>query len=172
MTLKGIEEGATFPAGGLELPDELRTGFYVCSTNLTDTLGGMSASLAEIFGPIPAIIPIEREDEALRLADDTPYGLGAQAHSTDTERCAGLEGVLRAGMVVSTVRTSPVAVHSGDVKQSGDSPEGGVFGIEGFLEMKINAWIERIVGDVGGNAKGHCRHCRCIDGGGLTRVER
>lgn len=130
MILKGIEEGVTLLAGGPQRPKGLNTGFCVRPTVLADATNGMVVPRTEIFGPVLVMIPFDTEEEALRLANDTPYGLSACAHSTDTERCDRLARGLRAGMVFFNGADIASGSPFGGVKQSGNSREGGIVGIE------------------------------------------
>ena len=141
-----VAKGATVVCGG-ENPDG--PGFFYPPTVLTDV--GLDADLTrtEIFGPVAAIIPFGNaddaddpaaDDEAIALANDTPWGLVSYLFSQDVDRCARLSAALETGMVgVNTGAVSNPAAPFGGVKESGLGREGGRVGIEEFLDMKYTA---------------------------------
>ena len=132
----GIDEGATLLAGGTGRPDGLNHGYYVKPTVFADVTNDMVIAREEIFGPVLAMIPYSDEAEAVRIANDTPYGLAAYVQSADPERAMAVGRQLRAGMV--RLNGSDIAYGSpfGGYKMSGNGREGGVLGIEDFLEVK------------------------------------
>ena len=140
---KGIDEGARLVAGGLGLPEGMNKGFYVRPTVFADVRPGMTIEKEEIFGPVLSIIPFDTEEEAIAIANDTPYGLTNYVQSTSTERRRRLSRVLRSGMVEMNGRSRAAGAPFGGVKASGRAREGGVWGIEEFLESKtIAGWDE------------------------------
>ncbi len=136
----GISE-ARLVAGGLGRPDGLNRGYYVKPTVFADVTNDMTIAREEVFGPVLSIIPFETEEEAIAIANDTPYGLTNYVQTTDTEKRRRVARRLRSGMVetngVGLAQGSPF----GGYKQSGNGREGGVFGLEEFLEVKaVSGW--------------------------------
>lgn len=137
----GIDEGARLVAGGLGRPDGLNRGYYVKPTVFADVVPGMTIEREEIFGPVLSILPFDTEEEAVRIANDTPYGLTNYVQSTDGARRNRLARVLRSGMVEMNGQPRALGSPFGGVKASGRAREGGVWGIEEFLEVKaISGW--------------------------------
>ncbi|MCZ8334412.1 MAG: aldehyde dehydrogenase family protein [Rhodobacteraceae bacterium] len=138
---KGIEEGARLVAGGLGLPEGMNKGYFVRPTVFADVKPGMTIEKEEIFGPVLSIIPFDTEEEAVRIANDTPYGLTNYVQSQDGTRRNRLARQLRAGMVEMNGKSRGAGSPFGGVKASGRAREGGVWGIEEFLEVKaISGW--------------------------------
>jgi aldehyde dehydrogenase (NAD+) len=138
---KGIDEGARLVAGGLGLPEGMNKGYYVRPTVFADVTPGMTIEREEIFGPVLCMIPFETEAEAVRIANDTPYGLTNYVQSQDGARRNRLARQLRAGMVEMNGKSRGAGAPFGGVKASGRAREGGVWGIEEFLEVKaISGW--------------------------------
>ncbi|MDP3648190.1 MAG: aldehyde dehydrogenase family protein [Tabrizicola sp.] len=138
---KGIDEGARLVAGGLGLPEGMNKGFYVRPTVFADVTPGMTIEKEEIFGPVLSIIPFETEEDAVRIANDTPYGLTNYVQSQDGARRNRLARVLKSGMVEMNGRSRAAGSPFGGVKASGRAREGGHWGIEEFLEVKaISGW--------------------------------
>ncbi|MCZ8133813.1 MAG: aldehyde dehydrogenase family protein [Rhodobacteraceae bacterium] len=138
---KGIEEGARLVAGGLGLPEGMNKGYFVRPTVFADVQPGMTIEKEEIFGPVLSIIPFDTEEEAVRIANDTPYGLTNYVQSQDGARRNRLARQLRAGMVEMNGKSRGAGSPFGGVKASGRAREGGVWGIEEFLEVKaISGW--------------------------------
>lgn len=138
---KGIDEGARLVAGGPGLPDGFNRGFYVKPTVFADVRPGMTIEREEIFGPVLSIIPFDTEEEAVRIANDTPYGLTNYVQSTDGARRNRLARQLRSGMVEMNGKSRGAGAPFGGVKASGRAREGGVWGLEEFLEVKaISGW--------------------------------
>ena len=135
LIAKGIEEGATLVTGGLGLPDGKEAGFYVKPTVFGNVTNDMGIAREEIFGPVLVVIPYEDEDDAVRIANDTPYGLGAYI-AGDPARAKALVGRIRAGCVF--VNSGGLDFNSpfGGYKQSGNGREFGKFGLAEFLETK------------------------------------
>ena len=138
---KGIDEGARLVAGGLGLPEGVNKGFFVRPTVFADVKPGMTIEREEIFGPVLSIIPFDTEEEAVRIANDTPYGLTNYVQTQDGERRNRLALRLRSGMVEMNGKSRGAGAPFGGVKASGRAREGGVWGIEEFLEVKaISGW--------------------------------
>ncbi|HEX9858805.1 MAG TPA: aldehyde dehydrogenase family protein [Paracoccaceae bacterium] len=138
---KGIDEGARLIAGGLGRPDGLNRGFFVRPTVFADVMPGMTIEREEIFGPVLAMIPFDTEEEAVRIANDTPYGLTNYVQSQDGARRNRLARRLRSGMVEMNGKSRGAGSPFGGVKASGRAREGGHWGLEEFLEVKaISGW--------------------------------
>jgi aldehyde dehydrogenase (NAD+) len=132
----GIDEGATLAAGGTGLPDGLDKGYYVKPTVFADVTNDMTIAREEIFGPVLVIIPYDDIDEAVRIANDTPYGLSACVSCADHGVAQRIAGQLRAGMVHVNGASLDSAAPFGGYKQSGNGREWGHHGIDEFLELK------------------------------------
>jgi len=133
---KGIAEGATLATGGAEPPDGLAKGYYVRPTVFTNVKPGMTIEQEEIFGPVLSIIPYENEDDAVRIANDTIYGLAGGVWSKDPERAKRVARRMRTGQVdINGGNFNPLAPFGG-FKQSGRGRELGKFGLEEYLEIK------------------------------------
>ncbi|MCU9850173.1 aldehyde dehydrogenase family protein [Defluviimonas sp. WL0024] len=138
---KGIDEGARLIAGGLGLPEGMNKGFYVRPTVFADVTPGMTIEREEIFGPVLSIIPFEDEAEAVRIANDTPYGLTNYVQTQDGARRNRMALALKSGMVEMNGQSRGAGSPFGGVKASGRAREGGHWGIEEFLEVKaISGW--------------------------------
>ena len=138
---KGIEEGARLVSGGLGLPEGMNKGYFVRPTVFADVKPGMTIEKEEIFGPVLSIIPFDTEEEAVLIANDTPYGLTNYVQSQDGARRNRLARQLRAGMVEMNGKSRGAGAPFGGVKASGRAREGGIWGIEEFLEVKaISGW--------------------------------
>ena len=133
---KGIEEGATLVTGGPEAPEGLDTGYYVKPTVFANVDTKMTIAQEEIFGPVLSIIPYEDEDDAIRIANDSIYGLGGGVWSGDPERAKAVAKRMRTGQVdINGGAFNPMAPFGG-YKQSGNGREMGKFGLEEFLQVK------------------------------------
>jgi aldehyde dehydrogenase (NAD+) len=138
---KGIDEGARLVAGGPGLPDGMNRGYFVRPTVFADVTPTMTIAREEIFGPVLSIIPFADEEEAVRIANDTPYGLTNYVQSQDGARRNRLALRLRSGMVEMNGQSRGAGAPFGGVKASGRAREGGHWGIEEFLEVKaISGW--------------------------------
>lgn len=141
MIRKGIDEGARLVAGGLGRPQGHETGYFVRPTVFADVDNGMVLAREEIFGPVLSIIPFDSEEEAIAIANDTPYGLSNYVQSTDGEKRNRVASRLRSGMVEMNGKPRGAGSPFGGVKASGRAREGGVWGIEEFLEVKaVSGW--------------------------------
>ncbi|MGA0924905.1 MAG: aldehyde dehydrogenase family protein [Rhodobacteraceae bacterium] len=136
---KGIDEGARLVAGGTGRPEGFNKGFYVRPTVFADVTNEMTIAREEIFGPVLAIIPFETEEEAVEIANDTVYGLTNYVQTQDSTRANRLALQLRSGMVEMNGHSRSAGAPFGGMKQSGNGREGGVWGIEDFLEVKAVA---------------------------------
>ena len=133
---KGIDEGAKLLTGGLEAPDGLDKGYFVKPTIFSEVTSDMTIAQEEIFGPVLSILPYDSEDDAVRIANDTVYGLAGAVWSGDPERAKAVARRLRTGQVeVNGGSFNPLAPFGG-FKQSGHGRELGKFGLEEFLEVK------------------------------------
>jgi aldehyde dehydrogenase (NAD+) len=133
---KGIEEGAKLVAGGPEAPEGLDRGFYVRPTVFSEVTTDMTIAQEEIFGPVLAIMPYDDEDDAVRIANDSPYGLAGGVWTADLERAKAVARRIRTGQVeINGAAFNPLAPFGG-VKQSGHGRELGPYGIEEFLTLK------------------------------------
>lgn len=138
---KGIDEGARLVAGGPGLPEGVNKGYYVRPTVFADVKPGMTIEREEIFGPVLSIIPFDSEEEAVKIANDTPYGLTNYVQSQDGARRNRLARQLRSGMVEMNGQARGAGSPFGGVKSSGRAREGGHWGIEEFLEAKaVSGW--------------------------------
>lgn len=133
---KGIEEGATLAAGGPGLPDGLDKGWFVRPTVFSNVTNDMTIAREEIFGPVLSIIPFDDEDDAVRLANETPYGLSGYVSSTDLEHARKIASRLRTGTVHINGAPLDALAPFGGYKQSGNGREWGAHGMEEFLEVK------------------------------------
>jgi aldehyde dehydrogenase (NAD+) len=137
----GIRDGARLVAGGLGRPEGLNTGYFVRPTVFADVRPGMTIEREEIFGPVLSIIPFDTEEEAVRIANDTVYGLTNYVQTGDGARANRLARALRSGMVEMNGKSRGRGSPFGGIRQSGRAREGGVWGIEEFLEVKaISGW--------------------------------
>jgi aldehyde dehydrogenase (NAD+) len=132
---KGAKEGATLAAGGPGLPEGVNSGYYVKPTVFSNVTTDMTIAQEEIFGPVLVIMPYEDEEDAVRIANDTPYGLGAYI-AGDPNQARKLVGRIRAGAVFVNSGGLAFDMPFGGYKQSGNGREFGKFGLEEFLEVK------------------------------------
>ena len=137
----GIDEGARLVAGGTGRPEGLNRGWFARPTVFADATPDMTIMREEIFGPVMAMMPFDSEDEAIELANDTPYGLAAYIQTDSAERARRVAGRLRAGMVQVNGASRASGAPFGGYKQSGVGREGGAWGIEEFLEIKTISGI-------------------------------
>ena len=133
---KGIDEGATLVCGGTGRPDGLDKGFYVKPTIFANVNNDMTIAREEIFGPVLCMLPYKDDEEAVRIANDTVYGLSAYVSGGDAERVQKVAQQLRAGNVHVNGAGLDFNAPFGGYKQSGNGREWGEFGFEEFLEVK------------------------------------
>ncbi|MFZ2872432.1 aldehyde dehydrogenase family protein [Zavarzinia sp.] len=136
LIAKGIEEGATLVTGGPGLPEGLNKGYFVRPTVFADVTNNMTIAREEIFGPVLAILPYDAEEDAIRMANDTVYGLSGYVQSGDIEHARKVASRLRTGNVHLNGAGPDFAAPFGGFKQSGNGREWGEFGLEEFLEIK------------------------------------
>lgn len=137
----GIDEGARLVAGGIGRPEGLNRGYFVRPTVFADVNNDMTIAREEIFGPVLSIMPFDSEEEAVAIANDTPYGLTNYVQSQDGAKRNRLARRLRSGMVEMNGQSRGAGSPFGGVKASGRAREGGVWGLEEFLEVKaIAGW--------------------------------
>jgi len=133
---KGVDEGAKLVTGGAEQPDGLEKGFYIRPTVFSNVTNDMTIAREEIFGPVLSIIPYDTEEEAIEVANDTPYGLAGGVWAGSQEHAIEIAQRLRTGQVdVNGGSFNPFAPFGG-YKQSGVGRELGKYGFEEFLEVK------------------------------------
>ena len=132
----GVREGARLVAGGPGRPPGLNRGYYVRPTVFGDVAAGMTIARAEIFGPVLAIMPYDDENEAVRIANDTDYGLAAYVSSSNLDHARAVAARLRAGTVNLNYPAWDIRAPFGGFKQSGNGREYASFGIDDYLEWK------------------------------------
>eukprot|EP00933_Yihiella_yeosuensis_P050199 TRINITY_DN47968_c0_g1_i1.p1 TRINITY_DN47968_c0_g1~~TRINITY_DN47968_c0_g1_i1.p1 ORF type:complete len:501 (-),score=100.00 TRINITY_DN47968_c0_g1_i1:428-1930(-) len=132
----GIEEGARVVTGGPGKPKDLEDGFFVKPTIFADVNTSMTIAREEIFGPVLAMIPYDKEEEAVKIANDTIYGLNNAVASSNTRRCLEVVSKLRSGMVMVNGTDMDFHAPFGGYKQSGNAREWGKYGLEEFLLTK------------------------------------
>ena len=137
----GIDEGARLVAGGTGRPDGLNAGYYVKPTVFADVTNDMTIAREEIFGPVLAMIPFADEQEALRIANDTPYGLGNYVQTADMDRAARMARGMQSGMVEVNGAYLGIETPFGGYKQSGSGRERSVWGLMEYLEVKAVAGL-------------------------------
>ncbi|MCV6548490.1 MAG: aldehyde dehydrogenase family protein [Cohaesibacter sp.] len=133
---KGIEEGATLLAGGTGKPEGRNVGYFCKPTVFGNVNNDMTIAREEIFGPVLSIIPFDSEEEAIEIANDTPYGLAAYMDTGCEKRAERVANQLRAGMVRINGSDIDWGSPFGGYKMSGNGREGGHFGMDDFLEIK------------------------------------
>ena len=137
----GINEGATLAAGGPDLPNNLNKGYFIKPTIFTNVTNDMQIAKKEIFGPVLSIISFETEDEAIKITNDTEYGLGNYLQTEDKEKAKRVAKKLRSGCVYINGNAADPGTPFGGYKQSGNGREGGTWGLEEYLEVKtITGW--------------------------------
>jgi aldehyde dehydrogenase (NAD+) len=136
LITRGIEEGAKLSAGGPGRPEGINKGYFVKPTVFADVSNDMTIAREEIFGPVLCIIPYENEDDAIRIANDTPYGLSGFVTSGDRERAGKVAKRIRSGNVHVNGARVDFGGCFGGYKQSGNGREWGEAGLEEFLELK------------------------------------
>jgi aldehyde dehydrogenase (NAD+) len=132
----GIEEGADLVAGGPGLPEGLSRGYYVRPTVFGNVKPHMRIAQEEIFGPVISIMPYETEEQAIEIANDTPYGLAAYVQSGSLERAREVGRQMRAGTVYLNYPASDIGAPFGGYKRSGNGREWSDWGLDDFVEIK------------------------------------
>ena len=141
MIQVGIDEGAKLVAGGTGLPEGVNRGYYVRPTVFADVSNDMRIAQEEIFGPVLSIIPFKDEADAITIANDTEYGLTNYVQSQDGARRNRMALALKSGMVEMNGQSRGQGSPFGGMKMSGRAREGGLWGIEEFLEVKaVSGW--------------------------------
>jgi len=133
---KGIDEGATLVTGGVGRPEGLNRGYYVRPTVFANVTNDMTIAREEIFGPVLSILPYETEADAIRMANDTVYGLSGYVQSANIEHAREVAGRMRTGNVHLNGAGMDFKAPFGGYKQSGNGREWGEMGFEEFLEVK------------------------------------
>jgi aldehyde dehydrogenase (NAD+) len=141
LIAKGEEEGAKLIAGGQGRPDGFDSGYFVKPTVFADVTPDMTIANEEIFGPVLSMMPFDTEEEAVRIANDTPYGLTNYVQTTDNEKARRIARQLRSGMVQMNGLSQGANAPFGGYGHSGNGREGGEWGIEEFCEVKsVSGW--------------------------------
>jgi betaine-aldehyde dehydrogenase len=133
---KGVAEGAELLTGGADRPEGVPGGYYVKPTVFGKVKNSMTIAQEEIFGPVLSIIPYKDEEDAIRIANDSPYGLAGAVWSGDEARAQKVARRIRAGQIDVNGGAFNMNAPFGGFKQSGHGREAGVFGLEEFLEYK------------------------------------
>jgi aldehyde dehydrogenase (NAD+) len=133
---KGEQEGAKLVTGGAQPPEGLEQGYFVRPTVFSEVTPDMTIAQEEIFGPVLAIMPYEDEEDAVRIANDTEYGLSGGVWSADEERAKNVAARIRTGQVAINGGTWNPMAPFGGFKQSGHGREAGRYGLEEYLVAK------------------------------------
>lgn len=132
----GCDEGARLVCGGTGRPQGIERGYYVRPTVFADVMPSMTIAQEEIFGPVIAVLTYKTEDEAVEIANGTPYGLGGYVFSGDPAKGRAVGQRMRAGRVFLNGAPSNPMAPMGGYKRSGNGREMGPFGLEEYLEVK------------------------------------
>ena len=139
---EGIKEGARLVTGGLGRPEGMNRGYFVRPTIFADCNNDMTIMREEVFGPVLAMMPFDTEDEAIAIANDTPYGLTNYVQTTDGAKANRVARRSRTGMVDMNGIARSAGAPFGGMKQSGNGREGGTWGMDEFLEVKaVGGWF-------------------------------
>lgn len=133
---QAIDEGTKVLTGGAGKPEGVNRGYFCRPTVFFDATNDMTIAREEVFGPVLTVIPFEDEEDAIRIANDTPYGLAAYVQTGDDARAERVSARLRAGMVHVNGASLGSGSPFGGYKMSGNGREGGMFGLEDFVEVK------------------------------------
>ncbi|WP_221791787.1 aldehyde dehydrogenase family protein [Aquisediminimonas sediminicola] len=133
---QAIEENCELLIGGPDCPDDLKPGLFVCPTIFGNVTPDKTIANEEVFGPVLAIMPYDDVEQAIRIANDTPYGLSGYVWSADLDAARAVAARLRTGMVHLNGASLDAAAPFGGYKMSGNGREWGVFGMEEYLEIK------------------------------------
>ena len=132
----GIKEGAKVVTGGTRRPKGIKKGYFIRPTIFSEVNNDMTIAREEIFGPVLTMIPYETEEEAIRIANDTPYGLAGYVQSGDINHAREVASRIRAGNVHINGASGGFDVPFGGFKQSGNGREWGSHGFTDYLEIK------------------------------------
>ena len=135
----GKQEGATIAAGGGR-PAGLDSGWYVQPTLFVDVDNSMRIAREEIFGPVLSILPFADEEDAIRIANDSSFGLGGAVYGADTAKALAVAKRLRTGQVNVNGAVNLVPAPFGGFKESGIGREGGRWGLDEYTEIQAVAW--------------------------------
>jgi aldehyde dehydrogenase (NAD+) len=133
---KGIDEGAQLISGGVGKPEGLNQGYFVKPTVFSQVNNDMTIAREEIFGPVLSILPYSSDEEAVAIANDTPYGLAGYIQGEDSQRLAKIASQIRAGNININGQSGDLNTPFGGFKQSGNGREWGEYGFDDFLEIK------------------------------------
>jgi aldehyde dehydrogenase (NAD+) len=139
---KGIAEGANLITGGTGRPEGLAKGYFVKPTIFSNVRNDMTIAREEIFGPVLCILPYTTEEQAVQIANDTPYGLAAYVWSEDPLRARRVGNRIRAGQVALNGASGDMSTPFGGFKASGNGREYGEFGLRDFLEVKAMIGVD------------------------------
>ncbi|XFF02274.1 3-succinoylsemialdehyde-pyridine dehydrogenase (plasmid) [Bradyrhizobium guangxiense] len=139
----GLDEGARLVCGGPGRPEGVERGYFVRPTVFSEVTPTMTIAREEIFGPVLAVLPYDDDEEAVGIANGTPYGLGGYVFSSDREKGLAVSRRLRTGRIFFNGAAGTVAAPMGGYKQSGNGREMGVFGLEEYLEVKAMFGFEK-----------------------------
>ena len=133
----GIDENATLVTGGTGKPEGLETGYFVKPTIFADVNNQMTIARTEIFGPVLSIIPFDTEEEAIKIANDTPYGLSNYVQTQDPERARRVSKKLLSGTVEVNGNGAAMGAPFGGYQNFGIGREGGPLGLNEVIEVKV-----------------------------------
>jgi aldehyde dehydrogenase (NAD+) len=133
---QGLDEGAELVCGGVGRPEGMPRGYFVKPTVFSHVNNKMRIAQEEIFGPVLSMISYSSDDEAIAIANDSPYGLAGYIQGTDMERVASIASKVRAGNININGHTGDFYTPFGGFKHSGNGREWGAFGFEDYLEIK------------------------------------
>ena len=133
----GIDERATLVTGGVGRPEGLNRGWYIRPTVFADVTPGMTIEREKTFGPVIALIPYDTEDDAIRIANDTVYGLSGYIQTPDIEKARPIARKLRVGSIWINYADWDPSAPFGGYKQSGNGPEHGKWGLHDYLEVRL-----------------------------------
>ncbi len=140
----GIQQEARLVAGGLGRPEGLDKGYFVRPTVFADVNNQMTIAREEIFGPVLVMIPFDSEEQAIEIANDTVYGLTNYVQTKDADKALRTARLLHSGMVEINYHSGGQGSPFGGCKQSGNGREGGVWGLEDFLEIKAVSGLKTL----------------------------
>jgi aldehyde dehydrogenase (NAD+) len=139
---KGVEEGASLNFGGIGKPEGLEDGYFVKPTVFSNVTNEMTIAREEIFGPVVSILAYSDDEEAIEIANDTPYGLAGYIQGEDKERVGYIASRLRAGNININGTSGDLNTPFGGYKQSGNGREWGSHAFEDYLEIKAVSGLE------------------------------